>query len=152
MFHVEHRKGLVLGLAHGLGVLGRFVLEPKQVEDAMRHDSTELLLMCNTLIVSVFKHTLERNEQISRDHLFVAVVEGDDVRVGVVVQVGAVVGQQPFVGVRHHAQISEGLAVLLGQFGQPALHVAAPFHPTGHVAVDKHDHGWGIKGLFSPRR
>ena len=59
----------------------------------MRHDSTELLLMCNTLIVSIFKHALERNQQISGDNLFVAVVEGDDVCVGVVVKVGAVVGQ-----------------------------------------------------------
>ena len=57
MFHVEQCQSVVLGLPHGGGVCWCFVFEPSQVQEAMRHDTTQLLLKHNAQIVSVFKNS-----------------------------------------------------------------------------------------------
>ena len=67
-------------------------------------------------------------------------VEGDDVGVGVVVEVLAIVLQEFFVGAGDHTEIPEGFAVMVGHGAKPGLDGATAFHLARDVPVHEDNH------------
>ena len=60
-------------------------------------NAAKLILKHNALIFRVFKNTVEGDQEVSSKGVAFRMVEGDDVGVGVVVEVLAVVLQKLFV-------------------------------------------------------
>ena len=80
-----------------MGVGFGFVLESRQVQDPVNHHAPKLILKHNTLIFRVFKNPFEGDQEVSGKGVAFGLVEGDDVGVGVVIEVLAVVSKELFI-------------------------------------------------------
>ena len=67
------------------------------MQDSVNHHAPKLLLKHNTLFFSVCINPFEGNQEVSGKGVAFGLVEGDDVGVGVVVEVLAVVPKELFI-------------------------------------------------------
>ena len=81
------------------------------MEDAVDDDATELLVVGLAELLGVAAHRVYGDDDVAVDGVALGIVEGDDVGVVVVVEVGAVDFQNPLVGDKHVADVAHALAV-----------------------------------------
>ncbi len=90
LFFLSHCKCLVLAGFHNLAFALALVVDAAKVQNTVDDYAVQLLLICRPHHFAVAAHGVERDEKVAADDIILAVVEGDDVGVIVMLQVLAV--------------------------------------------------------------
>ena len=102
----------------------------------MDYDAVEFLIVGRALRLGIAAHRVEADEAVARDGVVLAIVEGDDVGVLVVVEVLA-------VHFEYFLIVAEDISHLSHPFAVARCHAA---HPRRHVAAanGRHLHVEGV--------
>ncbi len=96
-FVFKHGEGAVFLGFHDFAFARAFVVDATEVENAVDDDAVELFFVTGANIFGIGAHGVERDEEVAADAVALGVVEGDDVRVVVVLQELAVDFEDFFV-------------------------------------------------------
>ena len=131
---VEQRKSFVFSCFHYFALARPLVVDAHKVQNAVYDDAVQLVVVSLAKLLGIGAHRVEADKQVAAQHIALAVVEGDDVGVIVVLEVLAVHLEYLFVVAEHVGHLAHALVVRCCHGAHPCGGFAVRY--VGHLDVD----------------
>lgn len=121
MFHVKQpkRKHFIFFGTHQNLICIRLIFVTAEVKQTMNTNTIQLIQKRNRKTNSILRNTVNTDKQITTYNITFRIIERDDVRVIVVVEVLTIHLQQILIGTKNHIDISELLLLQLTHLRKP---------------------------------
>ncbi len=115
----QYRQGFVFVGLHELAFPRSFIVDAAEVEDTVDDGTVEFLVVGSVEGFGISLHRVETDKQVAGDLIAARIIERDDIRIIIMLEVLAVYFQNLLVGAEDVADIADLLTVCGGNFLYP---------------------------------
>lgn len=129
----EQCERLILGSLHDLALTGSLIVDAYEVENAVYDYAMEFLLISFTEELCVRAHRIEADKEVAAQEIALAVVEGDNICIIIVLQILAIYLQYLLIVAKHIGHLAYALAIRSRYGAHPCRRFA--MRNIGHLNV-----------------